>query len=176
MRLSINIQRLRKGMFMLLFTMMSALLAVGQEDANTLGEPMPEFTLYQIGDSSEFKSTTIKKKGILLIKIFSPDCEHCQEEAKKYVALKDSLKNIRTVWVATPWSKMETIEAFAEDYDLAQLNPLAIGKENGFLLQKHFKVKGFPFAALYIHDQLVIAQQGALDFEELIAIANGVYD
>lgn len=147
-----------------------------QERKNTLGEPMPDFNIYTMKDSSEFKSSKIKKKGIVLIKVFSPDCEHCQEEAKKYVAKRDSLKNIRTIWISAKWTPMNAIEEFANKYKLNKLKPMAIGKEGGDFLLNYYGIDGIPFAALYIHDQLVFAQKGELDFEELIAIANGVYD
>jgi peroxiredoxin len=167
---------IKKIVFLLVASIVFSTQTFAQEVKPSLGDPMPEFSIYTMKDSAEFKSSEIKKKGIVLIKVFSPDCEHCQEEAKKYVEKRDSLKNIRTIWISAKWTPMSAIEEFAEKYELKKLKPIAIGKEGGDFLLNFYGIDGIPYAALYIHDQLVFAQKGELNFEELIAIANGVYE
>ncbi len=150
---------------------------------NTTGEAInfvdslaiPEFTISTISDSTDFHSTSLPKEGILLIKYFSPDCDHCQNEAKMYLSKKDSLQNIQTIWISGSWAELQQIEEFAEMYELAQLDPLAIGKETANYLVGYYGLTGMPFAAVYKDNQLLKEYRGSLEFDELIAINNGTF-
>ncbi len=134
---------------------------------------MPEFTLSTIDDSTIFNSQNINKDGLILIKYFSPDCDHCQEEATLYLTKKDSLTNINTIWVSGDWASLELIHEFYESYQLEQIDPIAVGKDNSMYLLSYFEITGVPFAAIYNNNQLIKKYEGALDFKELININNG---
>ena len=79
---------------------------------------IPNFTISTIKDSTDFNSKDIKKDGLILIKYFSPDCDNCQEEAEIYHSKKDSLKNIRIIWISGEWAQMKAIEEFAKNCDV----------------------------------------------------------
>ena len=171
-----KISIIKKIVFLLMAFLLSASSSFAQQGNVSLTEPMPEFSIYTVDDSTEFNTAKLKKKGIILIKVFSPDCDHCQEEAKKYYENKESLKKIKTIWVTGSWTPLTEIEKFIEEYKIDELNSIAIGKDTGDFLLKYFGIDGIPYGALYIHDQLVFAKKGTLDFEELIAIAAGNYE
>lgn len=137
---------------------------------------MPDFNIASVDDSTVLASKNINKKGLLLLKYFSPDCDHCQEEAKIYFSKKDSLKNIKTVWISGDWANLKMVSEFAEKYKIEELNPIAVGKENGNALLSHFDITGVPFAAVYHRNQLIKEYRGEIDFEELIKINNGEFD
>ncbi|MEM6629116.1 MAG: hypothetical protein AAF694_05565 [Bacteroidota bacterium] len=143
--------------------------------ATTFNEELaiPDFTISTIRDSTDFSSKSIPKEGILLIKYFSTDCDNCQEEAERYFSKKDSLQNIKTMWISGDWSELKLIKEFTEKYKLEQLNAIAIGKETNNFLVSHFEFTGVPFAAVYHDNQLIKEYKGALDFSELIALNNG---
>lgn len=130
---------------------------------------IPDFSILTI-DSTQFESNTIKKDGIILIKYFSPDCDNCQEEAALYHSKKDSLKNIRTIWISGDWADMQMIKEFTQTYNLKELNPIVIGKETNRYLINYYNFSGIPFAALYKDNQLLKDYKGKIDFEELIDI------
>ncbi len=136
---------------------------------------IPDFTISTIQDSTNFSSESIPKDGIFLIKYFSPDCDHCQNEATMYVSKKDSLANIKTIWISGDWASLKMIEEFYENYQLAQITPLAVGKDNSLKILSYYKISGVPFAAVYHDNQLIKEYKSALDFRELIAINNGTF-
>ena len=133
---------------------------------------MPDFSIFTIEDSSTFTSSSISKNGIILLKYFSPDCNHCQDEAKIYVSKKDSLKNIRTIWVSGDWAPLDSIRKFVDTYQLSQVEPIAIGKEANNFLLSNYKIEGIPYNAVFKDNQL-IKEYSHLDFSELITINNG---
>ncbi|WP_157957228.1 TlpA family protein disulfide reductase [Winogradskyella tangerina] len=136
---------------------------------------IPDFTIYTINDSTDFRTKDIPKEGIVLIKYFSPDCEHCQEEAQYFVSLKDSLKNVKTIWLSGDWTTLDQVEGFSRTYQLEQLNPLAIGREINREIIDHYDISGLPFAVIYNNNQLIKTFNGSIDFEELKTINNGSY-
>jgi thiol-disulfide isomerase/thioredoxin len=134
---------------------------------------IPDFIIYTVKDSTIFNSNTIDKDGIIVLKYFSPDCSNCQEEAEAYFEKKDSLQNIRTLWISGDWAQLIMIKDFAEKYNLDELNAVAIGKETTNYLVGHFGLTGVPFAAVYKDNQLIRSYKGSLDFDELIEINYG---
>ena len=133
---------------------------------------IPTFNLITIYDSSTIKREGIQKDGLVLIKYFSPDCDHCQNEAKMYFSKKDSLQNIKTLWVAGNWNTLQMLEEFYENYQVEDLKPLAMGIERDNELLVHYRFSGVPFSAIYKNNQLVKTYTGKIDFDELIAMNN----
>lgn len=136
---------------------------------------IPFFNISTIDDSTGFNRQDLDTNGIILIKYFSPDCEHCQEEAHAFFSKKDSLQNIRTIWTSGDWAQLKMVREFAEKYQLEQLDPIAIGKETANDLVVHYGFSGVPFTAVYKDNQLIKEYRGDVDFRELIAINNGTY-
>ncbi|MEM1406386.1 MAG: hypothetical protein AAGG59_06400 [Bacteroidota bacterium] len=136
---------------------------------------IPNFTISTIKDSTNYSSQSLPKDGILLIKYFSPDCDHCQQEAETYFSKKDSLQNIKTIWISGDWAELKMINEFTEKYQLEQLDPIAIGKETTNYLVSYYQLQGIPYAAVYKDNQLIREYQGSLDFSELIAINDGTF-
>ncbi len=171
-------QNIRNAIFMVLF-LTTFFSSYGQQSKPTTGKKansaIPDFTIYTIKDSTEFSSKSLPKNGIVLIKYFSVDCSHCQDEAKLFLSKKDSIQNIKTVWISGSWAELRLIKKFAEKYKLAELNPITIGKETGSFLLSYYKITGLPFAAVYKDNKLIKEYVGAIDFEELIAINNGKF-
>ncbi len=176
-----------KLIFVVLFVG-STLLSYGQQSDENKDRPVlndslashskelqiPDFVIATIQDSTEFSSARIPKKGILLIKYFSPGCSHCQEEAEMYFTKKDSLANIRTIWLSGVWAELKDVKDFAEEYHLDQFNPIAIGKESSDFLASYYQLKTVPFAAVYKDNKLIKEYREAVDFDELVAINYGM--
>jgi hypothetical protein len=135
----------------------------------------PSFVLAKMQDSSFVGNNSIPKKGIVMLKYFSPDCDHCQEEATLYVSKKDSLQNIQTVWMSGEWANLADIQLFAETYKLNEVHPLFVGKDMGSNLLLYYDIKGVPFSVVYKDNQLIREYRGDLNFDELIEINNGTY-
>jgi len=135
---------------------------------------IPDFTIATIEDSTTFNSSDFSKEGLVLLKYFSPDCNHCQEEAEKYVSKKDSLHNIKTIWVSGDWAPLDSIRKFVDTYQLGKIDPVAVGKEASNYLLSHYKIEGIPYNAVFKDNQL-LKEYSHLDFGELIAINSGEF-
>jgi len=136
---------------------------------------LPQFQLATVIDSTMVLSQDIPTEGLVIIKYFTPDCNHCQEEVTTYFSKKDSLSNIKTLWMSGDWATLEDIQLFAEVYKLKQLNPIYIGKDVGSNLVLYYDLKTVPFAVVYKDNQLIKEYRGDLDFDELIDINYGKY-
>ncbi len=161
---------------MTLFTSCGESPKTNSEEINFKEElAIPEFTIYTLKDSTEFHSKKLPKKGIVLVKYFSPDCEHCQKEIQTYISKKDSLSNIQTIWITGTWVNLETIKNFSTQYQLDELDPIAIGKENMDDIISYYGMKYVPYTAIYLDNQLIKDYRGSLDFKELINMNEGKY-
>lgn len=131
---------------------------------------MPNFTLAKMQDSTMILSKDVSKEGIVLLMYFSPDCDHCQKEAEEYVSKKDSLSNIRTVWMSGDWAELKLINEFAKKYQIEELNPIAIGKDMRSSLVLYYDFQHVPYTAVYKDNQFIQEYRGSIDFDELISI------
>lgn len=136
---------------------------------------MPNFRLATMVDSTMILSKDIPKEGLVMLKYFSPDCNHCQDEVKLLLAKKDSLSHIKTIWMSGNWATLKDIKLFAETYELEQLNPMYIGKDIASNLVMYYDLKAVPFAAVYKDNQLMKEYRDDLDLKELIEMNNGTY-
>lgn len=136
---------------------------------------IPNFTIYKAEDSTVFTNKDLSKEGLLLLKYFSPSCNGCQLEAQVLNSLKDSLSNIKTVWMTGSWAMLDSVQEFRKRYGVDELNLIAIGKEDNDLFLRTFKLKTVPFSLVYKDNQLLAEYSGAVDLRELIAINKGTY-
>lgn len=169
------------------YTIISAIIVVGtaytscnkpvQKKTNEFRQElsMPDFTLIKAPDSTIVKSSDIDKSGLVVIKYFSPNCKHCQNEAEDMVRYKDSLKNIKTIWMAGDWFSLEQINGFREKYKLDELNPISIGQNYKGDLIMFYDLKSVPYAAVYKDNQFIKDFRSKFNVRDLIKINNGSY-
>jgi thioredoxin-related protein len=108
---------------------------------------VPPFTLYKLPDSSKFAKTDLKKKKKTLLIIFSPDCDHCQQETKNLTAAMDKFKKIQIVMAS--WLPYNEILKFYGDYNIAAYPNITMGWDKSFFLPPFYKLHNLPFMALY---------------------------
>lgn len=137
---------------------------------------IPDFTIATIQDSIGFSISSAAQNELILIKYFSPDCDHCQQEAQAIVSKKDSLRNIKMIWVAGEWASLTAVEEFADTYQLRQFNPLVIGKDAFHDLGPFYEITGVPYTAVYKDNQLIKEYRGSIEMDELIGINYGTYN
>ena len=98
-------------------------------------------------DTSWFTNSNLVKGKSTIIIYFSPDCGHCQFEAKEMVKERDSLTNANFVWVS--YHPMEDIVAFTEKYKLSKLANCVVGRDPKYFIPAFFRVEFTPFIAVY---------------------------
>ncbi len=108
---------------------------------------VPPFNLYKVPDSTLFTKANLKKKKATLLIIFSPDCDHCQQETRELTAAIQLFKKVQIV-MAT-WLPYEQIMQFYKAYNIAFFANITIGWDKAFMLPAYFKMKRLPLAALY---------------------------
>ncbi|MEO8820769.1 MAG: hypothetical protein ABI267_08970, partial [Ginsengibacter sp.] len=68
---------------------------------------IPYFTIYKAPDSTAFTRDELDKKKNTIFMIFSPDCSHCQNEAKMLTQNIKKFKNTQFVMITyLPYDEM----------------------------------------------------------------------
>ncbi|MCA6450150.1 MAG: redoxin domain-containing protein [Chitinophagaceae bacterium] len=135
--------------FLLLILTGGALYAQGKTDdqAPYKKDPtIPAFTI-QLTDSTWFTKEQLPKYNRTILIYFSPDCGHCQEEAKDIVQHMDSLKSAFFVFIA--YKPLDDIKSFAAYYGLDRFPNVRIGRDPKYFVPAFYRVKYTPFLAVY---------------------------
>ena len=136
---------------------------------------LPEFTLISMPDSTIVKSSELDMKGVIMLKYFSPDCDHCQDEARAYLSKVEEFSNVKTLWMCGDWASLQQIENFTNTYGLYRTRPIGIGKNDKSSLIPYYKIDGVPYTAIYKDNQLIQVYQNGIDYKELKTINDGSF-
>jgi thioredoxin-related protein len=108
---------------------------------------VPPLNLYQLPDSTLFTKADLKKKKPLLLIIFSPDCDHCQQETRELTANIKRFSKIQIVMAS--WLPFAQVKQFYQEYGLANYPNITVGWDKAFMLPPYYKLQSLPFMALY---------------------------
>ncbi len=147
----VKIYYLKKLAFSCFATLLS-LVVVAQKDpsATTINkyQILPDFQITAAPDSNLFYSSSLKKNKPVVIIMFNPDCDHCQNETKELLAWRQEIKDLQIVMVsAAPFIK---VKEFYQDYNIASLANVKIGCDIEYKLVLTFRASSYP--AIYIYD------------------------
>ncbi|MBS0031354.1 peroxiredoxin family protein [Chitinophaga sp. 22321] len=121
---------------------------IGQQ-ANTL----PAFRFYK-QDKTEFNLDSLHNySDRLIIEYFSPDCEHCQYTAQKYVAEKEKLQNCKILMVT--FSDSLSVAHFYQDYKLNTMPNIIVLSDPGIKFPGYFGAGVIPSFYVYKNNRLV---------------------
>jgi hypothetical protein len=98
-------------------------------------------------DSIWYNRDSLPKNKPFVIIYFSPECGHCQYEAKEIVKHYDELKNITFLWVS--FHPLIAIQSFREQYGVDRFSNMIFGRDPKYFLPAFFKVEFTPFIAVY---------------------------
>lgn len=110
---------------------------------------VPPFSIIKVPDSTRFAKDNLSKKKATLIFIFSPDCDHCQNETKSLTANIKLFKKAQIV-MASPL-EFKHIKQFYEDYKIANYPNIIMGRDPAYFFGTFFKVRSFP--AMFLYDK-----------------------
>ncbi len=108
---------------------------------------IPGFKLLQMDSVTYFYKYQLKKNTPTVIVYFSPDCEHCQVDAKDLVDSIKYVKHIQFVYAA--YSPFVAIKKFDSTYKLSTQPNIKIGRDEKYFIPSFYKVRFTPFVALY---------------------------
>lgn len=108
---------------------------------------LPPLQVVLADSTTKYTKADLPKGKPVLIMLFSPDCEHCQHEAERFVAGRELLKKIHIVMITTyPIYRMKE---FAAQYGLDGMENVVVAKDPHYFLLPFYDVRNFPFLALY---------------------------
>ena len=108
---------------------------------------VPPFKLTKISDSTYFTKDDLKKKTATIVMVFSPDCEHCQEETKEITANIQLFKKTQIV-MASPL-EYSYLKKFYDEYKIADYPTITMGRDPSYFLGSFYGVKAFPAIFVY---------------------------
>lgn len=139
-----------KKYFLLLFTIASSIISFAQTDTSLLYlrfPIIPSFKLTNIADSSYFTKDNLKKKKATVIMVFSPDCEHCQEETKELKAKIKLFKKAQIIMVSP--LEFGYMRKFYDEYKIADYPTITMGRDPSYFFGTFYKVRSFPSIFVY---------------------------
>ncbi|CAN5234188.1 hypothetical protein BH09BAC2_BH09BAC2_11510 [soil metagenome] len=110
---------------------------------------VPQFSIYNVKDSSIINRNQLKKRKPVVFIFFSPDCEHCQKETADITANLKKFKGALIVMVT--WLPYTEMTAFYKTYNIRDYPQIMMGRDARFYLPSYFKVSMLP--AIYIYDK-----------------------
>jgi thiol-disulfide isomerase/thioredoxin len=144
-----------KYLFIFSFLLLVSFPAFCQKDSPGQPAPylqyptIPAFTLYRAPDSSAFTREDLKKNKNTIFIVFSPDCSHCQNEAKMITQNIKQFKN--TQFVMLTYLPYEEMMAFYKVFRIYNYPQITMGRDTKFFFPIYFGVKNLP--GIYIYDK-----------------------
>lgn len=108
---------------------------------------VPPFKLTKVSDSTYFTKDDLNKKKATIIMVFSPDCEHCQEETREITANIHLFKKAQIV-MASPLEH-QILRKFYDEYKIADYPAITMGRDPSYFLGTFYKVRAFPAIFIY---------------------------
>ncbi len=135
---------------------------------------LPEFSIL-LTDSSHYTNQNIPIGKPTVIVYFSPDCSHCQADAKNMMDKLDSLKDIKFIWCSS--HEPDKIKEFAIKYKMYGLPNMVFGKDEKYAIPSFFKISFTPYFAIYSKEGLFYTEfrNGLLPKDIIEAVAKSNY-
>ncbi len=110
---------------------------------------IPQFTIYNVKDSSKFTREDLKKKKPTVLILFSPECEHCQRETKELEAHIDKFKNAQIMMVT--YLSFAEMQKFYKDYHVADYPNITMGRDAKYFFPIYYKLRSMP--SIFVYDK-----------------------
>lgn len=104
--------------------------------------------------------------GKVVLIFFSPDCDHCQNEAKQIQARKQVFKDYNVYFVAA--DSMKNIVQFAGEYDLVQSNFHFAQAEAYDVYKSVGPMPSIPAIFIYNNKRLIKKFEGEIGLDEVM--------
>ena len=130
---------------------------------------IPSLQLILEDSATKYTKANLPKNKAVLIMVFSPDCDHCKQEAAQIVARKEDFKNIHVVMATTyPIYRMKE---FAVNSGVSEMKNVVLAKDHYYLLPPFFDIRSYPFMALYNKKgDLIQTLEGSVEMEKVLAV------
>ncbi len=146
----------------------SSLFAQNTEQPPYLKKPvLPEFRILQADSLTWTTQKNLKSGKPVMIMLFSPDCEHCQQQMKIIQANKKQLSELQIV-MAT-YQPMEKMQRFYKEYKIAEFSNIYMGRDMLYFFGPYYMAKAIPFLAIYDKQhKLVRVYEGGAKIDKIL--------
>jgi thioredoxin-related protein len=128
---------------------------------------VPSLQLILEDSATKYTKADLPKNKPLLLMMFSPDCEHCKQEASQIAANIGAFKNMHIV-MTTPYP-IYRMREFAATTGISGLKNIVVAKDHYYLLPPFFAMRNFPFMALYDRKgNLIKTIEGATSIKKIL--------
>jgi len=139
-----------KKTFLLFCYLLLVTIAKAQLDKTPLYFQFPDvppFSITKTPDNTLFTKNDLKKRKATLIMLFSPDCDHCQQQVKALKENIDLLKQVQIVMVS--FLNDDLIKKFYLENEMAAYSTITMGRDGKYFLGTFYKFTTFPSMYLY---------------------------
>jgi thioredoxin-related protein len=160
-----------KKYFLVLIIIAGSTISFAQTDTSLLYlrfPIIPSFKLTNIADSSVFTKDNLKKKKATVMMVFSPDCEHCQEETKQLTANIKLFKKAQIIMISP--LEFSYMRKFYNEYKIADYPTITMGRDPIYFFGTFYQVRSFP--SIFVYNKkgnFVKAFTGSTPVEEIAA-------
>lgn len=122
---------------------------IDRRHASAQNPDMPSFKITLVDTVTVFNTSSIEpgKKSVFII--FGPDCIHCRDFFRHYLATMDTMQNVN-FYLVTPIRNPNALRSFYNEFNIgAYKNIIATGRDLDFFTMDFFGVSQFPSAILY---------------------------
>ena len=129
---------------------------------------VPPFQILLSDSTTYYRKAALPPDKAVLLMVFSPDCGHCQEEAKQLVQLKDQLTNIQVVLATL--HPIWIMKEFISNYGLDGIPNVVVGRDPYYFLPSFYEIRHLPFFALYDRKGNLVVAGSSMTMEKAIGL------
>ncbi len=155
--------------FFLLLSLLSVLQLVNAQSDSTKAPYLrfpnfPPVKLLLPDSASYFTKNDLPKKSAVMMILFNPQCEHCQQETEAITKNIDKFKGIKII-MAT-FMPFDSMMAFREKYKLAEYDNIIVAQDKSYFLPTFYMIHNLPFHAFYNKKkELISVFEGSMKIE-----------
>jgi peroxiredoxin len=133
--------------------------------AKTL-QTIPNFSFKTL-QNTDYTNANLKPHTSTVFIYFNSECDFCQHEAQSISEHIEQFKNVHLLFVST--EDIETIEAFAETYNLLTQQNITFLHDSTYTFSNRFDANSIPYILIYNKNQeLVKKHKGQLNPDTIL--------
>ena len=121
---------------------------VSEPDFKSIGAPLPDFMFTDFESNIYTHESINKEKGLVLV-LFNPTCDHCQDFAREVVKHKGELLPLADIVFVGASEMKPYLEKFSEETGLNTVPQVKVGAERSDLIKQLFEYKSLPQINVY---------------------------
>ncbi len=120
-------------------------------------------------DNTYFTKDALKKKSVVMLMIFNPQCDHCQHETEDLIKHINEFRNIQIIMATV--MPFDSMMYFRKKYKLAQYSNIVVGQDIHFFLPSFYMISNLPYLAFYNKKkELISVFEGSMPMSRVVEI------